>query len=265
MTSRTLISPVIVLFSSFAVWAIEPSSTDLWDVSRGTSIIRHSAVDNCSGDPSAPFDVRKVFGGGALDCPAEVGSIVFSDLAGPGFVNFIEWRTQQPVTLRSFNLWASGDGASDRREMGQFRLKTKSPGSSVFDIVIHSFTPTRPYTYVGETYGLLVSTDVRPTVGQEFRAEFTNPDPVLWAPRVKELDGFDTFIGPKLEIRVSEVELAWPTVEGVRYQVEVLEPTPGANWQTYGAAILGTGSRIVLREPIPADAGSRLFRIRPLD
>jgi hypothetical protein len=265
MNPQSMIGPVIVLLSSVSMWAIEPSSTDLWDVSRGTSIIRHSAVDNCGRDPSSPFDVRKVFGGGALDCPAEVGSIVFSDLAGPGFVNFIEWRTQQPVTLRSFNLWAAGDGASDRREMGQFRLRTKSPGSSVFDILIHSFSPTHPYTYVGGTYGLLVSTDVRPTVGQEFRAEFTNPDPVLWAPRVIELDGFDTFIGPKLDIRVSEVELSWPTVEGVRYQVEVLIPGAGANWQAYGAAILGTGSRIVLRDLVPDDTGSRLFRIRPLD
>lgn len=268
MLNRSAVTAIPTLATCLALAAADgpkPTNEDLWDIRQGTVVTRHSAVDNCGRNPATPYDIRQIFGGGADDCDGEMGNILYSDTTTAGFVNFVEWETAEPVTVRSFNLWAASDGIDNHREMAEFRLLAKSPASESFDLVLHEFRPAHPYQYASGVHGLLVSTDIKPVTARQFRAEFKNPDPFVFAPRIIELDGFDTFIGPRATIRVSQIEISWPTVDGVRYQLESRETTPGANWEAFGPVLIGTGSPMQVLDRIPESATTRLYRIRPID
>jgi hypothetical protein len=128
----------------------------------------------------------------------ESGDTLFSDGKPEGFTHFIEWQTAAPVTLRSFRLFAVGDGPfyNNQREFAQFTLKTKPVGSSEYT-VLYSFTPTHSYTFVDQSNSELIEADVPAVTAQLFRAEFVqyNGDRGFDGPRVLELDGFETSIG----------------------------------------------------------------------
>jgi len=120
---------------------------------------------------------------------------VFSDGQTNGFVHFVEWKTVGPVTVSTIRVYAGGDGAiySNGREFGRFTLKTKSPGSSDFDITVLSFVPQHPYVYVDAGAFLVLDTNVLAFTAQEFRGEFEQIDLRAegWnAPRIIELDAF---------------------------------------------------------------------------
>jgi hypothetical protein len=108
--------------------AQQPSTNDLWDVSQGIVIVTNSAMYD--------FDARDIFGATFSTNLVERGNIVFNDGTSNGFVHFVEWRTPSPVTVRSFNLWAAGDGPDTSREMASFRLLAKSPGSQTFNLTL---------------------------------------------------------------------------------------------------------------------------------
>ncbi len=173
-----------------------PSSDDLWDVSWGAVITGHSPLWSCEPGETA-FDARDIFGGDfGSGCDYDpVGEVVYGDFATNGFIHFVEWAMPEQVTIRSFRLWAYGDGApfQGRREFSAFRLLAKSPGSATYDLTLYTFTPGHPYNFVDNIYGLLIETDITPTTAREFRAEFLNDDTV-YAPRVFELDGFGGFV-----------------------------------------------------------------------
>jgi hypothetical protein len=181
------------------------------------------------------------------------------------FVHYIEWRTPLPVTVRSFRLWANGD-EDTLRECSSFRLLAKSAGSSTFDQTVSSFVPSHPYTNVQGVWTLLVSTDVTPTTAQDFRAEFVNHSlPYSAGPRVRELDGFSTFLGPEVDIRASEVEISWSSVSRLRYQVECLDDLPGSGWLAWGSPVVGTGGNMYVVDKILPGQTRRFYRVRPID
>ncbi|HUR47764.1 MAG TPA: hypothetical protein VMZ27_17905 [Candidatus Saccharimonadales bacterium] len=114
------------------------------------------------------------------------GNVLFEDGHTNGFVHYVEWSTPVPVTLRSYRLFAGGDGM---REFASFTLKAKSIGSSIFDLTIDKFTPVHPYVFP-EGSPLLHSADVNSVTAQQFRAEFVNRAGGSDGPRIIELDGF---------------------------------------------------------------------------
>src|SRR5439155_13144866 len=124
------------------------------------------------------------------------GVALFVDGMASGFAHEVDWRTPSPVTVRSFNLWAAGDGdAASSREFASFRLLAKSPGVSTFDLVLYTFTPTHPYTWVYGIPQLVISTNIQPTTAQDFRAELINrTGPPYTGPRIIELDGFTNVV-----------------------------------------------------------------------
>jgi hypothetical protein len=186
-----------------------------------------------------------------------------------GFVHYVEWAVPNPVTVRSFNLWALGDEDKatnqTRREMASFRLLAKSSGSSTFDLTLFTFTPSHPYNFVDNVYGLLISSDLKPITAREFRAEFVNmarPTDCCDGPRILELDGFADFIGPTATIRVSEAEVSWPSVAGVVYQVEYRDDVPGSNWTAFGAPVTGTGAVMLVTDKVALGQPRRFYRVR---
>lgn len=247
------------------------STNDLWDVSRGVTIIQNSPLNGAGGIPHAS-DARDMFGGGFGDYLPERGGTIFIDYSTNGFVHFVEWRTPEPVTLRSFSLFAVSDGDTrspefrDSREFSTFRLKTKSPGSATFDITLFTFNPTHPNTFSDPARLLLISSDVPTTTAQEFRAEFVNRTGVTYdGPRILELDGFGQSIGTEASIRVSEIEVCWNAGQGILYQIEYQTEVPGIPWLPLGRPIAGSGGSMCIVDRIPAEAPRRFYRVRALD
>ena len=177
------------------------STNDLWDVSRGVTIIRSSPLENGAIAPKT-YDARDIFGGRFGNYSPEPERVVFADRQPPGFVHFVEWRTPNPVTIRSFSLHAVGD-TSGSREFATFTLKAKSPEAATFDITLFTFTPTHKYKMQDNATYLLISSEVQQTTAQEFRAEFVTlaRDDIPGfnsGPRILELDGFGLPKGAEL-------------------------------------------------------------------
>jgi hypothetical protein len=189
LLSYWVLSTVIVLGTTKTALA-QPVSTDLWDVSGGTVITNNSPVLNAGGLTS---DIRNLLGGTGGN--VETTSTIFQSFTPPGTVHFVEWRTPSPIVLTSFKLFANGDGPANgnHREFDRFTLFTKNLNSGMFE-QLFNLTPTHPYTFAVPGQQLLVSTNVPPTLAQEFRAEFLQFGDATFTsgPRIRELDGFGT-------------------------------------------------------------------------
>ena len=250
-------------------WQSIGITNDLWDVRQGTTITTNSPLNNADGTPHA-YDARDIFGGGFGDYLSERGSTIFIDYMTSGFTHYVEWRTPTPVTIRSFSMFAAGDDPrgefNESREFATFRLKAKSPGSNKFDITLFTFSQTHPYTFSDQGRFLLISSDVRTTTAQEFRAEFMNRTGVTYdGPRIFELDGSGERIGTQASIRASEVEVCWNAGAGIFYQIEYRTNLPGIPWLPLGLPIAGTDSKMCITDKVPADAPRRFYRVRALD
>ncbi len=194
-----------------------PSSSDIWDVNRGSVITRSS------GD-RAGFDPRDAFGGNFSTL--EPAQFVFRDDRAEGFVHFLEWQTPAPVLLQSFRLFAAGDGPiyNNEREFARFTLKAKSSPASDYDVTLFNFIPAHPYTFQEVATSLLVAANVNPTLAQFFRAEFVqfNGQRGFDGPRIIELDGFSEL--------TASVPLLWMFVSGSAIQSS---PAIGQNGVIY--------------------------------
>ena len=226
-----------------------PVINDLWDINQG-AVVRASSPTLLAGSPARPMDPRDLFGGtfsgGEQGFAAHV---MFADGFPDNYVHYVEWTTPVPVIVRSFNLWANGDGSLQTREMGSFRLLAKSPGASEFDLVLYAFTPTHPYTYADGIGPLLIKAEITPVTAYQFRAEFGNWNALgmRQGPRVIELDGFGeaappgcTRTLPALYVpgqMVSVVLEAHPPAGRISYAIE--EGVP-AGWAFLAAKEGGT-------------------------
>lgn len=265
LVTASIIAAAVTVLASPVRAQFGSSTDDLWDVSRGTVITGNSPLN-----PTCPggFDARDIFGGHFSGCTWEAYVAIFQDHKPEGFVHFVEWATPNPVKIRSFNLWATGSENHPvdptQREMAKFRLLAKSSGSATYDLILYTFTPSLPYKWVDNVNGLLISSDIKPVTAREFRAEFINHQVGSGqsGPRVIELDGFDEFIGPTASIRVSETEVSWESVAGLKYQVEYREDVPGSNWGTLGSPIVGDGKTMRVTDKVPPGAARRFYRVR---
>ncbi len=163
-----------------------------WDIDHRITIINHS--------PLFPeFSIQDMFG--AANSTRESGTTVFGDEGEPGFVHFVEWRTMVPVTIRSINLFAGGDGPeyAHEREFATFTLKVKSRGNTEYDKTLVSYTATHPYQYFDANTFLLISTNFPQITAQEFRAEFKQYKAGRGydGPRILELAAFSDRVPPR--------------------------------------------------------------------
>jgi hypothetical protein len=166
---------------------VQQSNADLFDVRGGIAITAHSPYYV---PPTSGSDIG-MFGG--VTSAAESDWTYFADNQSTGTVHYVEWTTSNPVTLKSLRLFAHGDsGLNNEREFEKFTLKAKSPGSSTFDVVVTTFTPGHPYTFLDNE--LILDTEVTPVQASAFRAEFLQYTAGFGfdGPRIVELDGFAT-------------------------------------------------------------------------
>jgi hypothetical protein len=165
----------------------EIRSENRWNVASGAQITAHSAI-------VAGSDIRDIFGG--TFGKSEFGTVLFEDRHREPFTHWVEWKTAMPMSLSSFRLYASGDGAtrSQCRELKRFRLFGRRTLSDSW-VLIDDFTPVHPYAYELGTGSMRLRsrTLAIPVIAQYFRAEFDQfdaPGQPGWGPRVIELEGY---------------------------------------------------------------------------
>jgi hypothetical protein len=152
-----------------------------------------------------------MFGGDSSDLlPGHVEHLntIFKDFLPQGTVDFVEWQTVSPVTLRSFALFLQHDGPPDHpntsqeRAISEFKLFAFDTATSSFDNLLYDFQPGNPYPTTTAPAGSILQTsgntlaieaNVPVTTAQRFRADFTQLSTTL-GPRVIELDGFTTAV-----------------------------------------------------------------------
>lgn len=164
---------------------VQQSFADHWDVNSGATITANSAYITTSGTPEGMF-------GGVSPIP-ESFYTYFADDQATGTVHYVEWTTPAPVTVRTIRLFAHGDSfLNNSREFQTVTLKAKSPGSSVFNITIDTFSPSHPYTFLD--IDLILDKEIAPIQATAFRAEFLQytAGHGFDGPRIVELDAFDT-------------------------------------------------------------------------
>jgi len=226
----------LVLFSTALSAHCQRSTNDLWDVSRGTVVITNSAV-------YGECDARDILGG--LFGPVFPDQCMFLDnqSPSPGFVHFIEWKTQTDVSVGGFALFAAGDGpaSNNQREFSQFVLRAKSsPQAAGYDLVLFDYVvPNHPYVFIDPASYLLLFTNITPVTSSFFRAEFVERSTGgLWdAPRVYELDGYPP-AGPIITLQPTSQEVF------VGNEVSLMAgafglPTLSYQWLFNGSNIVG--------------------------
>jgi len=165
-----------------------PSTADLWDVAQGSAIATSSGFGAGVGE--------NMFG--AEGSSAEPGTAFFADGNPAGFTAFVEWTTPEPMTIRSFLLWAAHDGNTQQRSFTDFRLYAVADDDTT--TLLHEFTPELPYGG-GEDGNVLRLCDdiVSPVESARYRAEFDqNGGFTFPGTRVFELDGYDVALASVL-------------------------------------------------------------------
>jgi hypothetical protein len=146
--------------------------------------------------------------GGSFGTP-EPENTIFRDHQAAGSVHWVQWQTAQPVTLRSFALFAAHDGPpydAHQRGFSRFTLFTFDESTGSFEKLYEIF-PANPYgdtsapadtvieTNPNKTF-LNLAANLVPTTTELFAAEFVqygDSIPTAAGPRIVELDGFETF------------------------------------------------------------------------
>jgi len=197
-----------VLFTFFGVGnlvaSITTTSDDLWDISQGAVVTNNSAVLNWGGFFTSNIDNLFGFTNTRFVEPTET---IFGN-APKGFVHWVEWQTPTAITLRSFVMDAGHDGNgrdANARGFSRFSLYAFNDSANQFESIFELF-PSNPYnTTVSPSNSImefpsystmLLAANVNPTTASRFRAEFVQfGDSISSAlgPRIRELDGFDTF------------------------------------------------------------------------
>jgi len=233
-------------------------SNDLWDISRGTIVVRSSP--SATQNAYAPEDI---FGGNLKPHSPEPGDFIFADGFPASHIGFVEWRTLAPVTIDHYELYSAGDGAQfgNQREFARFRLLAKSPGSQDFDLVLSDVSPSHPFNHPFGVTGLALSETIPAVTAQDFRAEFTPYATNYYnGVRVMELDGFGPS-QPWPEAGVAVVaKFWWKSVADRIYQPQSWDLKTKGPWTNLGEAVVGNGEIQSLLDETKAVSG-RLYRV----
>jgi hypothetical protein len=234
------------------------TTNDLWDISRGTIVVRSSP--SATQNAYAPEDI---FGGNLRPHSPEPGDFIFADGFPASHIGFVEWRTLAPVTIDHYELYSAGDGPKygNQREFSRFRLLAKSPGSQDFDLVLSDVTPSHPFINLFGIPGLALSETIPAVTAQDFRAEFTSYTTNYYnGVRVMELDGFGPS-QPWPEAGVTTVaKFWWKSVADRIYQPQSWDLKSNGPWTNLGDTVVGNGEIQSLYDETKTVPG-RLYRV----
>jgi len=165
------------------------SSSDLFDLSAGAKVVKHS--------PLIPgvSDARDILGG--FFSPVETGNTIFADNQGDSFVHFLRFDTPAPIFLSRVDLYAQGDlGASygsDFRDFGAFRLYGRMSSTEPFRLLAELASPDHPFVHAAAPFTFDLAGG---PAARQFRLEFDQYNKgffdsgYLGGPRIIEVDGF---------------------------------------------------------------------------
>jgi len=68
-------------------------------------------------------------------------------------------------------------------------------------------------------------------------------------------------VAPRISIRFSEVELCWPTLTNVLYQLQYSTILSTSTWINLGGAVQETGSMVCLRDAVEAGSPKKFYRV----
>lgn len=228
---------------------VRQSDADLWDIRRGTITVAHSPLHPTSGSDIGLF--------GGITAAPESFFTYFGDNQATGTVHYVEWTTPNPVNVRTVRLFAFGDaGLNNSREFNTMTLRAKSHGSSNYDLVVATFTPSHPYTFLD--HDLILDTEISPIQASAFRAEFVQYTAGLGfdGPRIVELDAFET--RPLLmPVVVSGPESQTvPKNTGVNFRVLARGGNLNYQWKFMGQNVTGaTNDSYTLKHAKSTDQG----------
>jgi hypothetical protein len=164
-----------------------PVTNDIWDISQGIVITGNSPI-------YSGFSVKDIFGNDPTKKAPEPGLTIFADGSPAGAIHWVEWETPKIVQLKSFDLYAGGDGPPNSylcRTINHFTLKAKSSSTGDYD-TIYEGNVTIPYNNGNpqKPNSLHLSHAFSaPVTAKYFRAEFRQ-GMSGFGPRIIELDGF---------------------------------------------------------------------------
>lgn len=192
---RTFCFTILILILPVSLYAsFVPVTSDLWDMSKGTIVTGTSGVYGGS-------NVYNMFG---ATIGVEPGNMLFKDWMPDRFIHWVEWKTDKPIRLTSFNLLAAHDGGNrdaNYRGFRSFTLKYQKPDGSWQNYYSYraNYPLYNPAGGPGDFNMLYLSATILPFCAQYFRAEFEQCGATPWAsgPRILELDGFGSVAVPE--------------------------------------------------------------------
>jgi hypothetical protein len=159
---------------------------DIFDVRQSTTVLGNSPLLGCCGGAPA----ENTFGGTG---GVEGVHTLFSDGLAVGSIDFINFRTANPIELTGYNALLADDSdnpmnpGDPNRGSSSFSLFT-SPDDTFTSVTLVSTTQL-PFSYSSNfgTNAILISDTFAPVQAQFFRLEVTRA--TSGGPRIRELDG----------------------------------------------------------------------------
>jgi hypothetical protein len=71
-------------------------------------------------------------------------------------------------------------------------------------------------------------------------------------------------MAPLTNIRVSEIEISWQSIQGARYRVEYRNEAAADAWIIFIDAISGNGEVMTIHDKVEANNGKKLYRVLPI-
>jgi len=192
---RRLALVVAVLLIGILLLAPRMSPAGVWDVnaSNPITIINHSPTIDY-------FPIENMFGSTSNHPTLGTRNVtIFADNSGnSGYVDYVEWRTSNPIDLPGFYLGANKDGATTNRMFTAFAIYFSEDSGSTWTKFYEKNVVNDYSGQDGAWLNLSVpsSSFIVPVIGKQyFRAEFVRGgnDPNVDGPRVTELDVWPSF------------------------------------------------------------------------
>jgi hypothetical protein len=107
----------------------------------------------------------------------------------------------------------------------------------------------------------IVTTPIQALEGVVYRLQFSSLSPGIGGPA---LDNISIHQPPLASLRVSEVELCWPSEVGSIYRVQYRSQLTTNDWvDLLGTNVIGTGAKICIPDRIPVDEPQRFYQVLP--